>query len=105
MQYSLMDRSLIHGTTRRPSYSILRTIAADSRTISQQVQRRAEQATISLDSLYHVCKGNRAANSDLQRAAAGLFVQVQNPSASDPACVAQLQKVRGALDRGVQAGK
>jgi hypothetical protein len=107
MPYSLMDRSLIHETTGRPSHSVMRRIAADSRTIARQEQRGAEQATTSLDSLYNVCKQNRAANSDLQSASAGLFVQVQNPSASDaPAFPAQLQKICAALGRGgAQAGK
>ncbi len=35
---------------------------------------------MSLDSLYRVCKQNRAANSNLHSAIAGLFVQVQNSS-------------------------
>jgi hypothetical protein len=103
MQYSLMDRSLIHETTRRRP----RTIAADSRTMAQPEQRGAEQATMALDSLYNACKQNRAANSGLRSAIAGLFVQVQNPSASNvPAFVGQLQKTGDALARGgAQAGK
>jgi hypothetical protein len=62
---------------------------------------------MSLDSLYNVCKQNGAANSDLQSAIAGLFVQVQNPSASNaPAFIAQLQKTCAALGRGgAHAGK
>jgi hypothetical protein len=86
---------------------VMRRIVADSRSISQQGQRAAEQATMSLDSLYNVCKQNGVPNSDLQAAIAGLFVQVQNPSAYDaPAFGAQLQRVGAVLGRGVtQAGK
>jgi hypothetical protein len=86
---------------------VMRRIAADSRGIAQQGQRAAEQATMSLDSLYNVCKQNGAPNSDLQSAIAGLFAQVQNPSAYNaPAFMAQLQKVGAALGRaGAQAGK
>ncbi len=80
---------------------VMRRIAADSRAISQQGQRAAEQATMTLDSLYNVCKQNGAANSDLQNAIAGLFTQVQNPSAYNaPAFAAQLQRVSAALGRG-----
>jgi hypothetical protein len=102
-----VDCSLIHETTRRPSHSVMRRLAADSRTIAQQEQRGAKEATMSLDSLYNVCKQNRTANSDLQSAIAGLLVQVQNPSASNaPAFIAQLQKICAALGRGgAQAGK
>ena len=62
---------------------------------------------MSLDSLYNVCKQNGAPNPDLQTAIAGLFAQVQNPSAYDgPAFATQLQKVGAALGRGAaQAGK
>lgn len=86
---------------------VMGRIAADSRTISQQGQRAAEQAAMSLDSLYNVCKQNGSTNSDLQSAIAGLFAQVQNPSAYNaPAFGAQLEKVGAALDRGrTQPGK
>ena len=47
---------------------IMRRIAADSRAISLQGQRAAEQATMSLDSLYNVCKQNGARTDDLQSA-------------------------------------
>ena len=85
---------------------IMRRIAADSRAISQQGQRAAEQATMTLDSLYNVCKQNGAVNIELQSAIAGLFTQVQNPSAYNaPAFAAQLQKVGAALGRSsAQAG-
>jgi hypothetical protein len=86
---------------------IMRRIAADSRGIALQGQRAAEQATMSLDSLYNVCKQNGAPDNDLQSAIAGLFPQVENPSAYNaPAFMAQLQRVGAALGRGAApAGK
>jgi hypothetical protein len=85
----------------------MRRIAADSRGIALQGQRAAEQATMSLDSLYNVCKQNGAPDNDLQSAIAGLFPQVENPSAYNaPAFMAQLQRVGAALGRGAApAGK
>jgi len=86
---------------------VMRKIAGDSQTISQQGQRAAEQTTMTLDSLYNVCKQNGMPNSEIQSAIAALFQQVQNPSAyNGPAFAAQLQKVGSALSRsGAQAGK
>ncbi len=86
---------------------VMRRIVSDSRAISQQGQRAAEQAAMSLDSLYNVCKQNGAPNRDLQNEIAALFAQVQNPSAYDaPAFAAQLQRVGVALGSGVApAGK
>ena len=79
---------------------VMRRIAADS-SLALQGQRAAEQATMSLDSLYNVCKQNGAPDSDLKNAIAGLFAQVQNPSAYNaPAFAAQLQRVGAALGRG-----
>jgi len=98
MQYSLMDRPLVHETTRRPSHSVTRTIGGDSRAIAQQEQRESKQAATSLDSLYNVYKQNRAVNSDLQIGIVGWFVQVRNASASDAAAfIAQLQEIGAAL--------
>jgi Cytochrome c554 and c-prime len=80
---------------------VMRRIAADARVISQEGQRSAEQATMSLDSLYNVCWQNGMSNADVQGAIAGLFSQVQNPSAYNaPAFMAQLQKVGVALGHG-----
>jgi hypothetical protein len=79
---------------------IMRRIAADSG-LALQGQRAAEQATMSLDSLYNVCKQNGAPDKDLQSAISELFAQVQNPSAYNaPAFTAQLQRVGAALGRG-----
>jgi hypothetical protein len=76
--------------------------------LAQQEHRGDGQATMSLDSLYSVCKQNRAANSNLHSAIAGLSVQVQNPSplTLHPLYIAQLLKIGAALGRGgAQAGK
>ena len=79
---------------------VMRRIAADS-SFALQGQRAAEQATMSLDSLYNVCKQSGASDNDVQSAIAGLFAQVQNPSAYNaPAFTVQLQRVGAALDRG-----
>jgi len=78
----------------------MRRMAADS-SLALQGQRAAEQATMSLDSLYNVCKQSGASDNDVQSAIAGLFAQVQNPSAYNaPAFTVQLQRVGAALDRG-----
>ena len=79
---------------------VMRRIAADSG-LALQGQRAAEQATMSLDSLYNVCRQSGASDNDVQSAIAGLFAQVQNPSAYNaPAFTVQLQRVGAALDRG-----
>jgi hypothetical protein len=84
---------------------VVHRIAADLRGIAQQGQRAAEQVTMSLDSLYNVCKQQGVPNGDLQDAIAGL-APVQNPSAYNaPVFMAQLRKVGAALGRGgAQAG-
>ncbi|MGC2184541.1 MAG: hypothetical protein WA637_14775, partial [Terriglobales bacterium] len=87
------------------TFQVMRRIAADS-SIALQGQRAAEQATMSLDSLYNVCRQNGAPDSDLQSAIAGLFAQVQNPSAYNaPAFAAQLQRIGAALGHEAGQGK
>ena len=79
---------------------VMGRIAADPG-IALQGQRAAEQATMSLDSLYNVCKQNGAPDNDVQTAITGLFAQVQNPSAYNaPAFTTQLHKVGNALGGG-----
>ncbi len=97
----LNDRAYDQGFTLK----IMRRIAADS-SIALQGQRAAEQATMSLDSLYNVCKQNGAPDNDVQVAIAGLFAQVQNPSAYNaPAFAAQLQRIGAALGHEAGQGK
>jgi nitrate reductase cytochrome c-type subunit len=79
---------------------VMRKIAGDSRAISQQGQRAAGQAAMSLDSLFTVYKQN-AKNLDeaqLKVAISGLFQQLDDPSAYNaPRFAAQMQKVNALL--------
>ncbi|MGH9641328.1 MAG: multiheme c-type cytochrome [Terriglobales bacterium] len=99
----------LNGRTYDQAFTqqVMRRIVSDSSAISQQGQRAAEQAAMSLDSLYNVCKQNGVPNSEVQSAIAGLFAQVQNPSAYDArAFGAQLQKVGATIGCGpAQPGK
>jgi hypothetical protein len=75
---------------------IMRKIAADSSAISEQGQRAAGQAAMSLDSLFTVYREN-AKNLDeaeVKAAIGGLFQQLDDPSSYNaPRFAAQLQKV------------
>jgi hypothetical protein len=79
---------------------VMRKIAADSNAISQQGQRSAGQAAMSLDSLFTVYKQN-AKNLDeaeVKLAIAGLFQQLDDPSSYNaPRFAAQMQKVSALL--------
>jgi len=79
---------------------VMRKIAADSSAISQQGQRAAGQAAMSLDSLFTVYKQN-AKNLDeaeIKVAINGLFQQLDDPSAYNaPRFAAQMQKVSAIL--------
>ena len=94
------------GALNRRSYDqaftlqVMRKIAGDSRAISQQGQRAAGQAAMSLDSLFAVYKQN-AKNLDeteIKVAISGLFQQLDDPSAYNaPRFAAQMQKVSALL--------
>lgn len=75
---------------------VLRKIAGDSRAISQQGQRAAGQAAMSLDSLFGVYQ-QHAKNLDaaeIKVAIGGLFQQLDDPSAYNaPRFAAQMQKL------------
>jgi Cytochrome c554 and c-prime len=75
---------------------VMRKIAADSRSISQQGQRAAGQAAMSLDSLFGVYQ-QHAENPEataIKAAIGGLFQQLDDPSAYNaPRFAAQMQKV------------
>ena len=79
---------------------VMRKIAGDSRAISQQGQRAAGQAAMSLDSLFTVYKHN-AKNFDeteIKVAISSLFQQLDDPSAYNaPRFAAQMQKVSALL--------
>jgi hypothetical protein len=75
---------------------VMRKIAGDSHAISQQGQRAAGQAAMSLDSLLSVYQ-QHAKNLDaaeIKAAIGGLFQQLDDPSAYNaPRFAAQMQKV------------
>ena len=79
---------------------VMRKIAGDSNAISQQGQRAAGQAAMSLDSLFTVYRNN-AKNLDeaeVKGAIGGLFQQLDDPSAYNaPRFAAQMQKVSALL--------
>jgi hypothetical protein len=81
---------------------VMRKIAGDSRAISQQGQRAAGQAAMSLDSLFTVYKQNAkdSNQAEIQAAIKGLFQQLENPSAYDaPRFVEQMKNVGALLSR------
>jgi hypothetical protein len=82
--------------------AVMKAIAQDGDSISAQGQRAAEQATMSLDSLFAAYKQNAKGANDpeVRESINGLFQQVDNPSAYNaPRFAAQLQKVSSALSR------
>lgn len=81
--------------------SVMRSITQDGDAISAQGQRSAEQAAMSLDSLYVAYKqSSKGGDAELKETITGLFQQVDNPSAySAPRFAAQMQKVNSALSR------
>lgn len=89
---ALNNRSYDQAFTLR----VMRKIAADSNAISQQGQRAAGQAAMSLDSLFGVYKQNAKDLDEAQIKAAidGLFQQLDDPSAYNaPRFSAQMQKL------------
>ncbi len=81
---------------------VMRKIAGDSRAISQQGQRAAGQAAMSLDSLFAVYRQNAKDpnQAEIQAAVKGLFQQLENPSAYDaPRFAEQMKNVSALLSR------
>ena len=81
---------------------VMRGIAGDSRAISEQGQRAAEQAAMTLDSLFVSYKQNASVpnEAELRAAINQLFQQLDDPSAYDaPHFAAQMQKVSALLAR------
>jgi hypothetical protein len=79
---------------------VMRKIAGDSRAISQQGQRAAGQAAMSLDSLFAVYRQNAGKFDEAETKSAinGLFQQLDDPSAYNaPRFAAQMQKVSALL--------
>jgi Cytochrome c554 and c-prime len=82
--------------------ALMRAIAQDGDSISARGQRAAEQAAMSMDSLFVAYQQNTktASESELRESINGLFQQVDNPSAySAPRFAAQMQKVSSVLSR------
>ena len=94
---------------QRFTLQVMRKIAGDARPISQQGQRAAGQAAMSLDSLFAVYKQNvKAPNqAEIQTTITGLFQQLDNPSAYNaPRFAEQMQKVSDLLsgERSAEKG-
>ena len=80
--------------------AVMRSIVQDANGIAARGQRAAEQAAMSLDSLFVAYKQNTnsANEAELRESINGLFRQVDNPSAYDATrFAAQMQKVNQAL--------
>jgi hypothetical protein len=81
---------------------LLRRVARDATAIAEEGERSAEQATMTLDSLFRAYDQNvKPPNtSELRAGIDGLFQQLQDPSAySAPRFTAQMQKVSDLLGR------
>lgn len=77
---------------------LLAAIAADADAISRQGERSAEQATMTVDSLYIALAKDGAANASARAAIDRLFAQVKNPSAYNaPQFAAGLKAVGASL--------
>ena len=80
------------------SERLLRAIAADGDNIAKQGERSAEQATMTVDSLYIAQAKSGGTNAATRAAIDGLFKLVNNPSAyNGPQFAAQMKKVRATL--------
>jgi hypothetical protein len=81
---------------------LMRRVAGDGSAISIEGERSAEQAAMTLDSLFRAYSQNaKPANAtELRAAIDGLFAQLQDPSAySAPRFASQMQKVSQILAR------
>ncbi len=83
---------------RARTQRLLKSIAAEADTISRQGERAAEQATMTVDSLYIATAKAGATNAGTRAAIDGLFLQIKNPSAySAPMFAEQMKKVERTL--------
>ena len=77
---------------------LMRSITADADAIANDGERTAEQATMTLDSLYIAESRASSPNASTREAINGLYTLVKNPSAyNGPQFAAQLKKVGGTL--------
>ena len=95
---SLSDKLL--GEVQNASYDrartqrLIKSIAGEGDLISRQGERAAEQATMTVDSLYIATARAGAASAETRSAIDALFVQVKNPSAYNaPQFAAQMKRV------------
>ena len=95
---SLSDKLL--GEVRDASYDrartqrLIKSIAAEGDFISRQGERAAEQATMTVDSLYIATIKAGAPNPETRSAIDGLLTQLKNPSAYNaPMFAAQMKRV------------
>ena len=94
MTAEVRDASYDSARTQR----LLRAIAGDADAISVDGERTAEQATMTVDSLYIADANANGKNQATRDAIDGLFAQVKNPSAYNaPQFASQLKKVRSTL--------
>jgi len=100
---SQMSRQLSAKTYDQSfTLGLMRAIVQDGESISGQGQRAAEQAAMSLDSLFVAYKQNAKTEneSEIRESINGLFQQLDNPSAYNaPRFAAQMQKVSSVLSR------
>jgi hypothetical protein len=83
---------------RARTQRLLHDIAADGDLISRQGERTAEQATMTVDSLYIAIAKAGGVNQSTRAAIDGLFAQVKNPSAySAPQFAASMKNVAATL--------
>lgn len=83
---------------RERTERLLRSIAADGNAISVDGERTAEQATMTVDSLYIAEAKAGAVNAETRSAIDGLFKLVNNPSAyNGPQFAAQMERVHQSL--------
>ncbi len=88
------DAQYDQARTRR----LLKSISGEADAIAKQGERAAEQATMSVDSLYIASAKAGAPNPGTRAAIDGLFVQIKNPSAfNGPMFAAQMKKVGATL--------
>jgi Cytochrome c554 and c-prime len=103
------DRAAVHAAKllaevrvaqydRARTQHLLRAIVDDADGISRQGERSAEQAAMTIDSLYIASAKAGASNPETRVAIDGLFLQVKNPSAYNaPQFAAQMRRVAATL--------
>ncbi len=77
---------------RARTQRLIKSIASEADAISKQGERAAEQATMTVDSLYIATAKAGAVNAETRSAIDALFVQVKNPSAFNGPMFAESMK-------------